>query len=111
MGLLSRFFKPTAPILRQLPAGSFTLDRGGAIMTSTLPQTFPPDHVRAIGEQVLAAFRLAKQAEMPLSELVIQYAAMKVLARELRGGAIVFLMPQSLSPRLKKSLSVQPSSL
>jgi len=71
-------------------------------MTSTLPQTFPADHVRAIGDHVLAAFRKAKQAQMPLSEIIIQYAALKVLARELRGGAIVFLMPQSFSPRSKK---------
>ncbi len=102
MGLLSRFFKPSHPGLLQLPAGSFTLDREGVIMTSTLPQSFPSDHARAIGDQVLEAFRLAKKAQMPLSEIVIQYAALKVLARELRGGAIVFLMPQSLSPRLKK---------
>ena len=102
MGLLSRFFKPSHPGLMQLPAGSFTLDREGVIMTSTLPQSFPSDHMRSIGNCVLNAFRLAKKAQMPLSEIIIQYAALKVLARELRGGAIVFLMPQSLSPRLKK---------
>ena len=103
MGLLSRFFKPSSTGLIQLPAGSFTLDRDGAIMTSTLPQTFPSEHLRSIGELVLKAFRTAKKAQMPLAEIVIQYAALKVLARELRGGAIIFLMPQSLSPRLKKS--------
>ena len=32
-----------------------------------------------------------------------QYSALKLLARELRGGAIVFLMPQSLIQKLKKS--------
>jgi hypothetical protein len=102
MGFLSRFFKSSHPGLIQLPAGSFTLDREGMIMTSTLPQTFPAEHMRSIGNCVLSAFRLAKKAQMPLSEIIIQYAALKVLARELRGGAIIFLMPQSLSPRLKK---------
>lgn len=103
MGLLSRLFKSSPSGLMQLPAGSFTLDREGAIMTSTLPQSFPSAHLQAIGSEVLAAFRKAKKAQMPMSEIIIQYAALKVLARELRGGAIVFLMPQSLSPRLKKS--------
>jgi hypothetical protein len=36
---------------------------------------------------------------MPLAELIIHYSALKVLARELRGGAMVFLMPQTLMPQ------------
>lgn len=107
MGFLSRFFKPPDPGLVHLPAGSFTLDREGKIMTSTLPQSFPSEHLKAIGDQMLASFRSAKKAQMPLSEIVIHYSALKLLARELRGGAIVFLMPQSLNqqagPALKKT--------
>jgi hypothetical protein len=57
--------------------------------------------------QVLSSFRSAKKAQMPLSELIIHYAALKLMARELGGGAIVFLMPQSLnqhvSPAFKKA--------
>ena len=64
-------------------------------MTSTLPQSFPSAHLREIGEVVLATFRAAEKAQMPLTEVIIQYSAMKLLARELRGGAMVFLMPQS----------------
>ena len=79
-----------------LPSGSFTLDREGRVMTSTLPQSFPEDRMREIGERVLGAFRSAREANMPLTELIIQYATLKVLARELRGGAIIFLMPQLL---------------
>src|SRR6266540_5009544 len=100
MGLLSRLFKSAEPGLVHLPAGSFTLDRDGRIMTSTLPQSFPSDHLRAIGDQVLASFRSAKKAQMPLSEIIIQYSALKLLARELRGGAIIFLMPQSLNQKV-----------
>jgi hypothetical protein len=101
MGFLSRLFKSSDPGLVHLPAGSFTLDRDGKIMTSTLPQSFPSDHLKAIGEQVLASFRSAKRAQMPLSEIVVHYAALKLLARELGGGAIVFLMPQSLNQQAK----------
>ena len=96
MGFVTRFFvKPAKPALVQLPTGSFTIDREGHIMTSTMPQSFPVAHVQAMGDQVLAAFRSAKRAQMPLSELIVQYSALKLLARELRGGAIVFLMPQT----------------
>jgi hypothetical protein len=100
MGFLSRLFKSASAGLMYLPSGSFTLDRNGRIMTSTLPQSFPLDHLRAIGDQVLTSFRSAKKAQMPLSEIIIHYSALKLLARELRGGAIIFLMPQNLNPRL-----------
>jgi hypothetical protein len=107
MGFLSSLFKSQSSGLVHLPAGSFTLDRDGHIMTSTLPQSFPADHLKAIGSQVLASFRAAKKAQMPLCEIIIQYSALKLLARELRGGAIVFLTPQSHNARagskLKKS--------
>ena len=107
MGFLSGLFKSRPTGLVHLPAGSFTLDREGRVMTSTLPQSFPGEHLKEIGDQVLASFRSAKKAQMPLSELTIQYSALKLMARELRGGAIIFLMPQSHCARsglkLKKS--------
>jgi hypothetical protein len=108
MGFLSRLFKPSDPGLVHLPAGSFTLDRDGRVMTSTLPQSFPSEHLKAIGEQVLASFRSAKKAQMPLSEIIIHYAALKLMARELGGGAIVFLMPQSLNPQANAALKKAP---
>lgn len=97
MGFLSNLFKSSGTGLMHLPAGSFTLDKDGRIMTSTLPQSFPTEHLQAIGTQVLASFRAAKKAQMPLTEILIQYSALKLMARELRGGAIIFLMPQSLN--------------
>ena len=103
MGILSRFFKPTKSELVHLPSGSFTLDREGRVMTSTLPQSFPAERLKEIGAHVLASFSAAKKAQMPLAEIIIHYSALKLLARELRGGAIVFLMPQSLIQKLKKS--------
>ena len=93
MGLLKLFTKASRSKLERLPSGSFTLDQDGRVMTSTLPQTFPPTHMREIGRQVLQSFREARKAQMPLAELIIHFATLKVLARELRGGAIVFIMP------------------
>jgi len=81
--------------LVRLPTGSFTLDRDGNVMTSTLPQGFPDSQIEAVSKCVLTAFQMAKKAQMPLSELIINYNALRILARELRGGAIIFLMPAS----------------
>lgn len=96
MGFLSRLFGSSEPALVHLPSGSFTLDKEGEIITSTLPQSFPAGHRDAIGQQVLASFRSARRAHMPLSEITIQYSALKLQARELGDGAIVFLMPQGM---------------
>ncbi len=101
MGFLKRFSQPKPQALLRLPAGSFTLDRHGKVMTSTLPQSFPESCVQEISRRVLDSFHAAEKAEMPLSEIVIQYSALKLLARELRGGAIIFLMPQVFQPAAK----------
>ena len=100
MGFVTQFFiKPNKAALLQLPTGSFTIDREGKLMMSTLPQTFPSALLQAVGDQVLAAFRSAKQVQMPLAELVIHYAALKLVAREQRGGAIVFFLPSQLQTK------------
>lgn len=103
MGLLTTFFprNPT-PALGLLPSGSFTIDREGRILTSTLGRTFPAETMQEIGEQVLAAFREAHQAQLPLGEITIHFSALKLLARELRGGAIIFMVPQNLNPASRK---------
>ncbi|MBI5385033.1 MAG: hypothetical protein HZA90_10145 [Verrucomicrobia bacterium] len=97
MGFLSKWFKPSPSRLMRLPSGSFTVDRDGRVITYTLPQTFPVGHMQEIGREVLAYFRGAQQAQMPVKELVVNYPSLKLTARELRGGAIVFLAPQSLT--------------
>ena len=71
-------------------------------MTSTLPQSFPQQFILEIGKQVLTCFRGAEKAQVQLSEIVMQFAALKILARELRGGAIVFLMPQATTQSVKR---------
>jgi len=94
MGLLTLFSKP-APKLLQLPAGSLTVDRNGRVLVGTIPSTFPLELVQEIAARVLAAFREAATAQLPLTELSINYPTLKITARELRGGAIIFLSPRT----------------
>ena len=102
MGLLNFFAKP-APTLLRLPSGSFTVGRDGRILTSTLPSSFPADVVKEIAQQVRAAFAEADTAQLPLAELVVDYPSLKISARELRGGAIVFLTPKAPASPMKQS--------
>jgi hypothetical protein len=102
MGLLNMFDKP-APTLLRLPSGSFTVDRDGNILVSTLSSSFPADLVGLIAETVLSVFREAAASQLTLSEVVVSYPSLKVTARELRGGAIVFLVPRTLSSNLNSS--------
>ncbi len=96
MGFLKHILKRTEPRLARLPSGSFTVDQQGRVVTYTLPQSFPVTRMEEIGQQVLAYFRSAHQAQMPVRELVVHYSALRLAARALRGGAIVFLTPQTL---------------
>jgi hypothetical protein len=93
MGLLTLFSK-AAPTLMRLPSGSFTVDREGAVIVGTLPSSFPQELVHDISQQVLSTFREADDAQLPLTQLVIHYPSLKITARELRGGAIIFLSPK-----------------
>ena len=52
--------------------------------------------MRQIGDRVMAFFRGAQNAQMPLQELNVYYPSLKVTARYLRGGALIFLSPQTL---------------
>jgi hypothetical protein len=94
MGLLSLFAKP-APTLVRLPSGSFTVDREGCVLMGTLPSSFPSSLVKDIAGQVRAAFGEAAAAQLPLGEVIIHYPSLKISARELRGGAIIFLSPKA----------------
>jgi hypothetical protein len=94
MGLLNFFAKP-APSLLRLPSGSFTVDADGQVLTGTLPSSFPQDLVQEVAGLVLTAFREALAAQLPLSELTIDYPSLKITARDLRGGALVFLAPKA----------------
>ena len=96
MGFLTRFFKRAKPLL-QLHSGSFSMDRSGHILATTLPASFPQSLVFEIGRCVVETFHTAQTAQLPLNELVVHYPGLKITAREMRGGAIVFLSAPNLS--------------
>jgi hypothetical protein len=83
----------------RLPSGSLTIDAAGKVVVSTLPRAFPESRIRQVSEVVLAGFRSAREAQLPLTEMVVQFAALRLTARELRGGAIIFLAPRALEKR------------
>jgi hypothetical protein len=92
MGLLSIFAKPR-PGVRLLPSGTMTVDRNARIVASTISSAQSQELLEEIGTRVLRLFREAHKAQIPLSEMTIQFASFKINAREMRGGAIIFLSP------------------
>jgi len=93
MGLLNLWSRHAPEALLQLPSGTFTVDRQGHVITSTLPSSFPVDQMEQIARRVLDCFAHAQELQLPLTEIIVQFAALKVQARRLRSGAIVFLRP------------------
>jgi hypothetical protein len=89
--IFGRATPASAPM--SLPAGTFTMDRTGRIVTSTLSNVFPEKLALEIGRVVVDTFRKAQAAEVVLTELTVNFGSLKLTARELRGGAIVFLAP------------------
>lgn len=92
MGLLNLFSKPR-PVLRRLPSGSLTVDRAGTIVASTVASTYPEEMLHEIAKEVLALFREARTAQLPLKEFKINFTTFQITAREARGGAVIFLSP------------------
>ena len=60
-----------------------------------MPQSVPEAVVQEIGEAVVAIFQGARKANVSFSEMVAQYASFRITAREMRGGAIIFLSPKA----------------
>jgi hypothetical protein len=82
--------------LHRLPSGTFTVDARGEIVSSTVPQWVPEAQVREIAREILAVFKAAAAARLQFSEMKVQYEAFKITAREMRGGAMIFLSPRKL---------------
>jgi len=93
MGFLSLFSKPS-PGVQVLPSGTLTVDRNNHVLATTVSSSCSADLLQEVGDQVLTLFRQARKAQLPLSELTIHFASLKITARELRGGAIIFLAPK-----------------
>jgi hypothetical protein len=94
MGFLKNIFGSRAAIT-QLPSGSITINRAGQIVTSTVSSGYPVETLQSVGREVLALFREARSSQMPLAEISLHFASLRITARELRGGAIIFLFPQT----------------
>ena len=92
MGLLN---KKAASGPQRLPTGTFTVDAQGCVVSSTVPQSVPAELVREIGQSVVSVFQGARKANVSFSEMVVQYTTHKITAREMRGGAIIFLSPKA----------------
>ncbi len=95
MGILNWFAK-SAPAVRKLPVGSFTVDRHGKVMTTTAGPEYPQWLLDDTAREVLILFREARSARMPLNGLDLNFAGLHIRAREMRGGAIIFLSPQNM---------------
>jgi hypothetical protein len=94
MGFLKKIFRRTAAV-QELPSGSLTVDRNGNTITSTISSAYPSSLLKEIARDVLKLFQEARDAQMPLAEISLHFASLRVTARELRGGAIIFLFPQT----------------
>jgi hypothetical protein len=94
MGFLSKL-AGGRPAVNRMPSGSFTVDLHGRVVSSTVPRFVPDAQVREIGRQILLVFQGARSANLGFSELILQYAGLKITAREMRGGAIIFLTPRT----------------
>ena len=95
MGFLKRIFKSRAAV-QQLPAGSLTVNRDGKVVTSTIGSGYPEGLLREIVRDVMLLFRQARDAQMPLAEFSIHFASLRITAREMRGGAAIFLSPRTV---------------
>jgi hypothetical protein len=81
----------------KIPTGCFSLDPEGRVISSTLPSSFPPEVLEEIGQTILKTFQEAHRAGLGLSEVSAHYASLRISARDLHGGALVFLNPLLMS--------------
>ena len=94
MGFLKKLFGGTAAV-QTLPTGTITVDRNGNVVTSTVSSAFSKKLLKAIAHDVLELLSEARAAQTPLAEVSLHFGSLRVTARELRGGAIIFLLPQA----------------
>jgi hypothetical protein len=94
MGILKPYSRTQKPLrLERLPSGCFSVHRGGELVASTLPSDFPGNTLREISRTVLETFQRAQDTNLPLSDLFLHFSGLTITARELKGGALIFLNP------------------
>src|SRR3954453_11152780 len=96
MGALKQLSQHKPATLARLPSGCFSIHRGGELVGSTLPGSFPEERMLEIGRLVLETFRSAQTTSLLLVDLRIHYSGLLISAREMRGGALIFLTPATL---------------
>ena len=94
MEFLKRLFRSHAAV-QQLPAGGLIVARDGKVVASTISSVSPQALLRDIARDVLLVLSQAREAQMPLTELSIHFASLRITAREMRGGAVIFLSSQT----------------
>jgi hypothetical protein len=94
MGLL-KWFSDSRPTVQRLPSGSFTVDRHGKVATSTVGKDFSASLLNNIAKEIILVFREARAAQMPLAEVNLDFAGLQISARDMQGGAIIFLSPKN----------------
>ena len=97
MGILKPFTRTLKPLRpERLPSGCYTVHRGGELVASTLPSSFPREALLEVSRVVIEAFHSAQSANLPLTDLHLKFSGLAITARELRGGALIFLEPATL---------------
>jgi hypothetical protein len=96
MGFLKLFSRSGAAV-QKLPSGSFTVDRDGNIVTTTVPSSYPRELLEETARDVLKLFRDSRAAQVSVNEVTLHFASFQITARELRGGASVFLSSKTTS--------------
>ena len=94
MGFLKNLFGSRA-VVQELPMGSLTVNAQGNVIASTVSSTYSKTLLTDVAREVLVIFREAREAQLPLAEIAIHFGSLRVTARETRGGAIIFFMPQT----------------
>lgn len=109
MGFLKKIFGGKAGV-QELPTGSVTVDRNGNIVTSTVSSGYSRKLLQEIGSEVLELFNEGRAAQMPLAEVGLYYGSLRITAREIRGGAVIFLLPQTALMPASAAPATAPNS-
>jgi hypothetical protein len=91
---MNTFAKSKAMGPARFPRGSYTVSSAGNIVISTLPGSFPRDRMTAIGKVIISTLASARVLGTPFTELAADFAGLEIRARDLAGGAIIFITPQ-----------------
>jgi hypothetical protein len=77
------------------------VDRRGHVVTATVSSAYPLALLNEIGLGVQTLFTEARASQITLTELSLNFGSLRITARELRGGAIIFLNAQTARSTLK----------